>query len=65
MALLCARTDVIRKLKTDNHEMIKGQIIDKLVAYTSEEVSFFFFFFFFFFWGGEGGGGVKKMWLQY
>ncbi|GFO16797.1 Aromatic-l-amino-acid decarboxylase [Plakobranchus ocellatus] len=37
MALLCARTQIIAKLREDNSELTKGQIIDKLVAYCSEE----------------------------
>ncbi|GFR65099.1 aromatic-L-amino-acid decarboxylase [Elysia marginata] len=37
MALLCARTEVIRKLQKHNPDMSKGQVLDKLVAYTSIE----------------------------
>ncbi|KAH9500702.1 hypothetical protein Btru_076310 [Bulinus truncatus] len=37
VALLSARTTIINKLKKDNPDLSVGQILDKLVAYTSEE----------------------------
>nr|BAM35936.1 dopamine decarboxylase [Lymnaea stagnalis] len=37
VALLSARTTMINKLKKDNPQMTQGQIVDKLVAYCSEE----------------------------
>ncbi|KAK3736959.1 hypothetical protein RRG08_009438 [Elysia crispata] len=37
MALLCARTEVIRQQQDNNQHLTKGQVLDKLVAYTSIE----------------------------
>ncbi|XP_013088909.1 aromatic-L-amino-acid decarboxylase-like isoform X2 [Biomphalaria glabrata] len=37
VALLSARTNVIKTVKADNPDLTTGQILDKLIAYTSEE----------------------------